>query len=163
MRLYHGTDKRFRIPNLEKCFPYTDFGKGFYLTHEFERAKEWAADHNNKKYRVNVYEVTDDFIDKARQNGLSVKVFESADPEWAEFVYNNRHLSDFSHGFDIVIGPVADNGLQAKFAKMNKDGLTFAEISREICYERFRKPQICFCTQNSLKLLKYLKANVYTN
>lgn len=32
--------------------------------------------------------------------------------EWAKFILNNRHASHnhFHHGYDIVIGPIADDG-----------------------------------------------------
>lgn len=73
MRLYHGTDMKFKLPKLEKCDRYTDFGRGFYLTHELERAKEWGKNRNPCKYHVNVYEVADDHINSLRQQGLCRK------------------------------------------------------------------------------------------
>lgn len=163
MTLYHGTDAKFRTPDLSKCFSYTDFGKGFYLTHELERAKEWGANHNSIRFHVNVYDVPDDYVRIAERDGLRVKVFETATPEWAEFVYCNRHVPGFVHDYDIVIGPVADNGLQEKFAKMKRRGLSFADIASEIRYSKFKKPQICFCTQESINLLNYVRRNDYTN
>lgn len=99
----------------------------------------------------------------ARTRGLRVKIFEEANKEWAEFVYSNRYIEDFCHNYDIVIGPVADNALQVKFAEMQRYGKTFEQIASEIKYEKFKKPQICFCTNASWEMLKYEQANAYTN
>lgn len=158
MRLYHGTDRRFRLPKLEKCNKYTDFGRGFYLTHELERAKEWGANKNSLKYRINIYEVADNYIQEAEQLGLNILQFPKANAEWAEFVYKNRNDETFSHNFDIVIGPVADNALQLQFARMWRECLSFKDIASKIQYHKFKKPQICFCSERSLNLLNYTKA-----
>ena len=112
MRLYHGTGMKFNIPKLEKCNRYTDFGRGFYLTHELERAKEWGKNRNPRKYYVNVYEIVDDYINSLRQQGFSILQFQEASAEWAEFVYRNRLDESFEHHYDIILGPVADNSLQ---------------------------------------------------
>lgn len=163
MQLYHGTDKRFRFPDIYELSEHTDFGKGFYLTHELERAKEWGQNRNQFKYRVNVYLIEDNYVEIARTLGLQVKIFQKANKEWAEFVYNNRYIEGFHHNYDIVVGPVADNALQVKFAEMQRYGKTFEQVASEIKYQKFKKPQICFCTDASWKLLKYEKANAYPN
>lgn len=163
MRLYHGTDMKFNTPKLEKCNRYTDFGKGFYLTHELERAKEWGKNRNPRKYYINVYEIAYDYINDLRQQGFNILQFQEATAEWAEFVYRNRHDESFQHHYDIVIGPVADNSLQVMFARMLRDNITFADIAPSIQYKKFKKPQICFCTQRSINQLKYIQRNGYTN
>ena len=162
MKVYHGTDMKFRLPKLPKCNSYTDFGRGFYLTYELERAKEWGANRNPVKYRVNVYELPD-YIFREGEPELKVLQFSTATAEWAKFVYRNRNEEDFTHDFDIVVGPVADNDLQVQFAKMMREGLSFDDISQNIKYEKFKKPQICFCTERSLNILKYIEAYAYSN
>lgn len=42
MILYHGTFMEFQTIELEKCRPYKDFGKGFYLTDIEEQAMKMA-------------------------------------------------------------------------------------------------------------------------
>lgn len=163
MRLYHGTGMKFNIPKLEKCNRYTDFGRGFYLTHELERAKEWGKNRNPRKYYVNVYEIVDDYINSLRQQGFSILQFQEASAEWAEFVYRNRLDESFEHHYDIILGPVADNSLQVMFARMLRENISFADIALLIQYKKFKKPQICFCTQRSINQLKYIRRNGYTN
>lgn len=42
MILYHGTYTDFQEIELDKCSPYKDFGKGFYLTDILEQADAMA-------------------------------------------------------------------------------------------------------------------------
>lgn len=42
------------------------------------------------------------------KNGLQIKIFEGFTTEWAKFILQNREESGFKHGYDVVIGPVAD-------------------------------------------------------
>ncbi len=42
IRLFHGTDSFFEFPDLSKCRPHKDFGKGFYLTPDLVVAKRMA-------------------------------------------------------------------------------------------------------------------------
>ncbi len=42
MKLYHGTDAFFERPDLSKCRPFKDFGRGFYLTPDLSVAKRMA-------------------------------------------------------------------------------------------------------------------------
>lgn len=41
-RLYHGTNKKFDRFNFDKAKSFKDFGKGFYLTTDFNQAQKWA-------------------------------------------------------------------------------------------------------------------------
>ena len=42
IKLYHGTDCLFDAPDLAKCNPNKDFGRGFYLTPDLAAAKRMA-------------------------------------------------------------------------------------------------------------------------
>lgn len=44
--LYHGSSSTVRKPKLYYCRTRHDFGKGFYLTSDFEQAKDWS------KYKI---------------------------------------------------------------------------------------------------------------
>jgi hypothetical protein len=56
--------------------------------------------------RVSIYDADDDLLSKG---GLTVRVFQSADREWLEFVFASRKDAGFRHGCDIVAGPVAND------------------------------------------------------
>ena len=42
MRLYHGTNQSFDSIDLKKSKPNKDFGRGFYLSADFEQALNMA-------------------------------------------------------------------------------------------------------------------------
>ena len=42
MILYHGTYIDIRSIDLDRCMPYKDFGKGFYLTDIEQQARDMA-------------------------------------------------------------------------------------------------------------------------
>lgn len=90
MILYHGTYTDFQEIELDKCLPYKDFGKGFYLTDILEQADAMAQ----KKSRiyggspiVQKYEFKEDVL---TSGDLNVLVFEKPTKEWAEFIYKTE-------------------------------------------------------------------------
>lgn len=112
MILYHGTFTEFQTIKLEKCRPYKDFGKGFYLTDIEEQAMK-MADKKAIIFNGSPIILKYDFDEQHLTSGeLKVKRFSKPDQEWAEFIYMNRSRSSgFHHDYDIVTGPIADDGV----------------------------------------------------
>jgi hypothetical protein len=52
------------------------------------------------------------------------------------------------------VGPVADRGLTEQFAKIETEGLTFADVAPLIKYDRYKEMQVCFSSEYAVKLLK---------
>ena len=113
MILYHGTNVDFQQIDIRKSNPYKDFGQGFYLTDILVQAENMAA----KKARilggspiVQKYQFDETYLSAPF---LNVLLFEKPSKEWAEFIYRNRTRSipAFSHHYDIVMGPIADDGV----------------------------------------------------
>ena len=152
MELYQGTTKDFVNPDLSSAKKYTDFGPGFYLTEDIRMADDWKKGEPNK--HINVYEVTLKGIETCN---LRIRRFNQADETWAKFVYNNRKGKNIRQHYDLIVGPLADNGLNYWFDKVDKNEMTFTEAASHIEYRRFKSPQYCFITEKSLKLLSYDK------
>ena len=150
MKLYHGTDKTFTEPDLGRARDNTDFGNGFYLTEKEGAAKDWVKDRNTKN--VNIYDLTLEDIPSCK---LHVKRYD-VDEKWAKYVYNNRKGLIRSNKYDIVIGPIADNGLNKLFDKIDRKEVTFKDIAPKLRLMRFNAFQFCFKTDNALKLLEYV-------
>lgn len=150
MKLYHGTVHDFRKPDLSKGRANTDFGVGFYLTESERMADDWRKGKANK--HVNVYELT---LKHAETCHLHIKRYEHADIDWVKFVYNNRSGKIQSNKFDIIIGPLADNGLNKWFALIDAKQATWEEIAPKIEYSKYNSLQFCFKTEKSIKLLEY--------
>ena len=150
MKLYHGTTAEFIVPDLSKGRKNTDFGNGFYLTDKEAMAKDWKKGRDNN--HVNVYELTLANIETCK---LQIKRFESANIEWAKFVYNNRKGKNKSSRYDLIIGPLADNGLEDWFTKLDKGEVDWEELAKGIEFNRFKSFQFCFVKPNAIKLLEY--------
>ena len=153
MILFHGTNIDFREIKLSVCTPHKDFGKGFYLTPILARAKERAKDKCDLEKcgmpLVQQYE-----FDESQLNNLNVLTFNSTDTEWLDFILSNRNKKHRQqHNYDVVIGPVADDGVITSISLYESRIITKEELIARL---RYAKPyiQYCFCTQSAINLLR---------
>lgn len=156
MRLYHGTNVEFDVIDLTKSNKYKDFGQGFYLTDIRSQAEELAA----KKSRLfGGYPIIQEYeFDESLLSGTDLKVlkFDKPSTEWAEFIFKNRNRdNNFTHDFDIVIGPIANDGVAYLLGRYEEGTLTIEELSDKLGYKRLNS-QYFFGTDKSLKYLKRL-------
>lgn len=157
MRVYHGTNVEFDVPNLDLCRAHKDFGKGFYVTNKKTSARDWSKKKNrlNDDVIINIYTIADNLLETGNPEGLRVKIFREASPEWAKFLYNNRENKNFRHPYDIVIGPMGDNGIGIYFAQVKRKEKTLEQIVHEINYTKFKAIQYSFNTQRAINYLRY--------
>lgn len=156
MILYHGTNVDFKTIDLKKSNRYKDFGQGFYLTDIRSQAEKLAA----KKTRLfGGYPVIQeyDFDETILENSdLDILKFTSPTAQWAEFVFKNRNRElVFAHCYDIVIGPIADDGVAYLLSRYEEGTLNIEELSKELTYKELNN-QYYFGTVKSLKYLKRL-------
>jgi hypothetical protein len=156
MILYHGTYTDFLTIDLSLCRPYKDFGTGFYLTDLREQAEKMAV----KKARIysgspviQEYE----FDEALLTNGeLLVKQFTAPDQEWAEFIYNNRSRTvNFHHDYDIVTGPIANDGVAYLLDRYEEGTLSLDQFAQELKF-RDLNSQFFFGTEKAVKHLRRL-------
>lgn len=107
MRLYHGNDQIVQEPRILEPNRRMDFGKGFYTTQSYAQAEKWARDVRKKRKAEHAYVSEYEYNESGRHRVL---VFDGPTEEWLDFVEMNR-LEDSEHDYDIVIGPVADEGV----------------------------------------------------
>lgn len=115
MKLYHGSLEIVKFPEIREANRSLDYGTGFYTTTSFEQAEAWAKRRMKEKSIAKGYVNVYDFREET-DNGLNVLRFTKPDEEWLDFVMANRTVKGFSHGYDIVCGPVADDRVYAAFA-----------------------------------------------
>lgn len=152
MRLYHGSNTIIEQIDLSRCKPYKDIGQGFYLTEIKEQAEQMAR-------RTSVIYggepvVTEFEFDETALNVLSVKTFEEPSEEWALFVMANRsrnHLQP-THGFDIVIGPVANDTIATLFRNFDDGIIDLPMLVNGLKYKKVSS-QYLF---HSVEAIKYL-------
>jgi hypothetical protein len=152
MRLYHGSNTIIEQIDLSRCKPYKDFGQGFYLTEIREQAEQMAR--RTSAIYGGEPVVTEFEFDETALNVLSVKTFEEPSEEWALFVMANRsrnHLQP-THGFDIVIGPVADDTIATLFRNFDDGIIDLPMLVNGLKYKKVSS-QYLF---HSVEAIKYL-------
>ncbi|MCQ2258890.1 MAG: DUF3990 domain-containing protein [Bacteroidaceae bacterium] len=153
MKLYHGSNVAIEAIDLSRSKPNKDFGRAFYLSSDLSQAQEMAKAkciQFGGTPCVTTYEV-----DEAQMQQLAYKVFDCYNHEWARFVYNNRdEQQDFTHQYDIVYGPIADDYVGLQMRKFRFSKLTFEQFLEEIKYPKGITFQYAFCTPEAIKLLQ---------
>ena len=160
MRLLHGSNVEIDQPDLVKCQSMNDFGRGFYLTPQWQRAYLMAK---RKAGRDGGEPVVSPFLyypTNAQEHGLRVKEFRGFSAEWSKFIIQNRSDETFSHDYDVVIGPVADAFVDKEIERhKQKYGVRYLEteslldFAEHVSQFGIKYIQYCFCTERALKEL----------
>lgn len=159
MTLYHGTNGDIESIDLTRGMRYKDFGKGFYLTPDKTTAIRMAQ----KKARLfggSATLITYEMDENVLHSDLKVKVFpEKACVEWLVFVDANRDRKNVMpiHDFDIVIGPIADDGVVLQLTNF-REGIYTPEQAAAQLQDRYLDQQYYFGTEQALRFLH--KTNV---
>ena len=158
MILFHGTNIDFDKIDLTKSNRYKDFGQGFYLTDIRQQAVELSqkrAVRDGGEPIVQEYEFDESMLSNS---SLRVLRFTGPTAEWAEFIYKNRSRRKpaFHHDYDIVIGPIADDGVAYLLDRYEEGSYTIEELARELEYKQLNS-QFFFGTPFAISLLKRIK------
>lgn len=175
--LYHGTTEEFDIIDASRGKGYKDFGRGFYATARKDHAESIAKrnkkiqlDKQNKiarrnpnyrKSAFNAYRYN--LIFSENTDGLNVKIFKTADVEWAKFILMNRKSEYTIHNYDIVIGPTADeetttiiNHYEPKLIKCKYSDEILEQLISELRPENLPK-QYFFANKKATDTLKFAR------
>jgi hypothetical protein len=164
MIVYHGSYTKIKKVDLSKCEPNKDFGRGFYVTKIKEQAEVWAeikGDKNKTKGVVTEF----DFYEAAFTNGLyKVLRFGDYSDEWLDFVVQNRRfdLPQPTHDYDIVEGPIADDRISKNIMRYIDRVISREEFFKMLRHDIAPSHQICFCTADSLLMLRFRNGNFVT-
>lgn len=163
MILFHGSNVEIFEIDFEKCKPYKDFGKGFYLTTLKEQAKR-MAENKSALYGgqpiVTIYEVDDDILEKDELNTRSFSMIPTI--EWARFIVNNRNrdFKDFDSResnidckYDVVLGPVADDAIASTIRRFMGESLDEDGLVRKLTYKKLND-QYSFHTDRAIAYLR---------
>lgn len=160
MKLYHGTNQDIVSIDLKMGLRYKDFGKGFYLTPERDTAIRMAQ----KKARLfggSATLITYEW-DENSLNLLKVKVFPAiASVDWFLFVDANRDREKDQpvHDYDIVIGPIADDGVVLQLTNY-REGVYSPEEAARLLQDKYLDQQYYFGTDAALQFLHKIKVEV---
>ena len=154
MKLYHGSNVEIEYVDLSRGRRGKDFGKGFYANPDYMQAVEFCSNVVRRE-GSGIPTVTSFEFDESGLDMLNIKRFDGYTKEWAEFILMNRNnISDKpAHDFDIVIGPIADDGVGTQIRRLSRGFITFDAFLEELKYSKV-SIQYFFGTEKALKFLK---------
>ena len=149
MTLYHASTLCIEKPDVLHSREKLDFGCGFYLTSIREQAIRYSErfTRRGKDAFINEYELDEETPD------FTIKVFESYDEEWLDYVTLCRRGEITAHNYDAVSGGVANDKV------FNTVDLYFAGlITKEEALGRlkYEKPNHQLCILNGEMLNRHL-------
>lgn len=155
MKLYHGSNQEIVSVDLSLCKPNKDFGQGFYLTdielQAVEMAKRRTRIMGQGAPTVTTYEIDADIFESA---DLKVKKFDVPCKEWALFILQNRNEKQQSIAlYDIVVGPIADDGVTFQLERYANGLITLDTLVEELTYRKLNR-QYYFGTAKAISHLR---------
>lgn len=159
MKLYHGSNMRVIVPDLSRSKPFKDFGSGFYLSDNYGQAMDLARS-KVEQMRIGEAVVNEFFFDETilATDELSFKCFDDYSVEWAEFILTNRNnkISQPSHNYDIVYGPIADDGVNYQLRRYRGGVISLQKLIEELKYAKGITFQYFFGTERAIQKLRAL-------
>lgn len=155
LKLYHGSNVEVRIPQIIQSVRNFDFGKGFYLTTDYEQAKKQSIltteRRENGRPTISVFEISEE----DKQN-LLIHKYEKANKEWLEFVSKNRSGQILECDWDIIVGPVANDNTMPVVTLYLRGDYDADEALKRLLTQKL-KDQVVFKTEKSLAYLKFVE------
>lgn len=142
---------------MNKSKPNKDFGRGFYLSADYDQAMAMA------QTKVDQLEfgspiVLSFEIDESDMNSLNICRYSEYSEEWAEFILlNRRNDSPLPvHNYDIVFGPIANDRVGVQLWKYETQSIDLPTLVRNLQHMKGVTFQYFFGTERAIKLLKRL-------
>lgn len=161
MKVYHGGLTEVKKPEIRSGKIVGDFGVGFYVTSSLHQARRFVKTKGRRENVssgfVSCYEL-DERLFSGEFKGLS---FSGPTEDWAKFVCANRKRPSFSHDYDYVRGPVANDQVYASFS-LFEGGLISFEMLIEQLRVRELADQILIHSESALGMLKYVGSEAVT-
>ena len=170
--LYHSTtsdciDSLKEGIDIMKGNKRVDFGAGFYLTGNYDQARQWARFKESKARRSGISDVSGVIIQYKLNvetlEKLNCLIFNHVDSQWAEFIYANRAFDlDKFHNqeqeYDCVYGPLADGiAISVQVRELQDKEISFETFLNNIIGYKHPFPkdhQISFHTINAIQALQ---------
>ena len=156
MIVYHGSLEQISQPEIRVPNRTLDYGSGFYTTTSYQQAEDWVrrrkqGDSETIGY-VNEYE-----LDTEALKEMKCMIFNEPSEKWLDFVMKNRMDRHFTHDYDVVYGPVANDRVYAAFALFEGGLLTKQNLIAELKTYKL-VDQYLFHSAKSLQAIRFIKA-----
>lgn len=175
--LYHGSFCAVEKPDLNRCSPYKDFGRGFYLTTNERQAKDFSrislrkAIANGKVKSDSARPTVSLFyVDAMLWSSLNIRSFHTTDTDWLHCVVAHRRPSAMPHiverysKYDVINGKVANDNTNATITAYMAGlyGEVGSDSAANICVslllpERL-SDQLCFRSAKAIQSLTFINS-----
>ena len=154
--LYPGSNVGINNIDLNRCHPDKDFGKGYYLTDIRSQAEAMAIRRTRIAGEGSPILTTYTFDETLlHSTELKVKIFDTPNEEWALFILATREasLTGYKHDYDIVIGPIADDGVAFQLDRYTRGIIDLPTLVKELSFRKLNR-QYYFGTERAIQTLK---------
>lgn len=155
MKLYHGTYIDFDSIDLTKSNRGKDFGKGFYVSDNYEQAYKMAV-FKSLQYKKEPIVLSYEFDESLLKNGeLSFLRFDEYSSQWAEFILKNRTNDDDKnvHQYDVVYGPIANDKVGVQIRNLMEQNIDLEVFLQRLKYMHGITFQYFFGTEKAISKL----------
>ena len=159
MNLYHGGLQTVESPRIIRSEVGRDFGFAFYTTDIREQAERWAlrrmqtARRNGNSLAEAVISVFRFDEENARRH-LLFRDFSEVTMDWLDLVVACRAEPNFTHGFDIVTGKIANDNVGETIAYVLAGVMRKEDALERLRFQKINN-QLAFCTENALSFLEF--------
>lgn len=155
MKLYHGTYTDFAQIDLSLSQKGKDFGKGFYLSDNYDQAYNMAV-FKSLQFNGTPIVLQYEFDESLLYDGeLSFSKYEEYSREWAEFVLKNRvNMSDVNiHTYDVIYGPIANDKVGVQIRNLMEQNIDMDIFLKRLKYMQGITFQYFFGTEKAISKL----------
>ena len=158
MILYHGSTLEVQQPRILKSEIGRDFGFAFYTTDIQAQAERWArrrAMIESRRTKTKVQAIVSVYEwDENAAKQLQFLKFDGASLEWLDLVVICRSQIDYSHGYDIVEGKIANDNVGETVSYVMQRIMRKEDAIERLRFEKINN-QIAFCTETALRTLYF--------
>lgn len=162
MTLYHGSYMAVPTPLVKLGRKKVDFGQGFYLTKLRKQAESWAgtiAERKGRNAKPTLSSYSFDF-DAAKSAGYRIKIFDTYNLEWLNYVVDCRRGGELQQQYDIVEGGVANDNVIDTVEDYENDIITAEQALGQLKYKEVNH-QICILNQEIVdKYLSFISSEI---
>lgn len=155
MILYHGSNVEVKNPRIIANKKGRDFGPAFYLTAIKEQAERHAIrkckQERSGKPIVSVFDWDENICT------LNYKEFDRADENWLDLIIKCRMETSYVHGFDIVVGKIADDTVGQTILYVLEGIMRKDDAIKRLEFQKINS-QHAFCTERSLNGLLFKRS-----
>lgn len=162
MTLFHGSYVSVKTPLVKLGRKKVDFGQGFYLTKLREQAESWAETIAERKGRnispiLTIFSFDYDIVMSANYR---VKIFESYNLEWLEYVVDCRKGGLMQSQYDIVEGGVANDNVIDTVEDYENGVISAEQALGQLRYKKVNH-QICILNQEIVdRYLSFISSEI---